>query len=273
MPTIVTHISPHIDDICAVWLLKRYLPAWRKATVEFVSYDRFEEPVVDTPERFHVGVGRGRFDEHKGDVGECATSLVYAYINDSVVLNVNERKALDKLVEWVRMEDTGRFLADQYRPFSVPSILEGQFLAKGRDSEAVYGLGTAILDTLLIVMRNQVDLEADWERRVEFDSAVGRAVAMTSDVRRVENYAYRMGFPVFVRQTRDGRYTEIRAAADSDIDLSGLRRVIASADPAAGWFFHHSGKMMICGGETVSEPRPTSLNLDRIVELMGGPAA
>ena len=268
MPTIVTHVKPHIDDICAAWLLKRYLPVWREADISFVHTDELEDGVIDTPDRVHVGVGRGQFDEHKGNIGECAAGLVYHHINSTVVLNANERKALDKLVDWVREEDTGKFLADANRSFAIPSILDDQFFAKGRDSEEVYQLGSTILDALLIGMRNQVELSAIWTKRVEFDSVFGNAVALVGNAREAENMAYSKGFMVFVRQSDDSEYTEIKAQAKSDIDLTSLRDKLVKEDSKATWFFHHSKKMLICGGELTSKAKPSNFTVNQIIELM-----
>jgi hypothetical protein len=268
-PTIVTHVKPHIDDICAAWLLKRYLPAWRGAEMKFVPPDTLEPPVTDTPEKIHVGVGRGQFDEHKGDIGECAASLVYRHINKSVVLNANERKALDKLIDWVLREDTGKLLSDPNRPFTVPSILEDIYLAKGKDSEAVFELGSTILDALLVGMRNQVDLDADWQKRTEFKTAVGgQAVALISNARQLDSYAYSQGFDLFLRQTPDGRYTEIRLRAESDSDLKAVRDGLAKTDYGADWFFHHSGKLLLNGGDMTSRARLTSLGLKELTEIL-----
>lgn len=268
MPTIITHLKPHIDEICAVWLLKRYLPNWRNAEIKFVHTDELVPPIIDNDERLHVGVGRGQFDEHKGDLGECAASLVYRHLNETVVLNANERKALDRLVEWVRLEDNGFHMSDKDREFSLPAVLEDHFLAKGKDSEAMFELGSVLMDALLIGMRNQVELAADWEKRVEFDSPFGPAVALTSEARAVDPKAYGEGFTLFVRRDKSGGYSEIRARADVTVDLTPVRDALQQADPEADWFFHHSKKLLINGGELPGQARLSGLDLKQLVELV-----
>ncbi len=36
MKTIVTHLNPDLDAMAAIWLIRRFLPGWSKARVEFV---------------------------------------------------------------------------------------------------------------------------------------------------------------------------------------------------------------------------------------------
>ncbi|MEK7092362.1 MAG: hypothetical protein AAB907_01925 [Patescibacteria group bacterium] len=36
MKTIITHTSPDLDAITSVWIVKRFLPEWHDALVEFV---------------------------------------------------------------------------------------------------------------------------------------------------------------------------------------------------------------------------------------------
>ena len=40
MKTLVTHINPHLDDIAAIWLFKKYHPDFKDAKIEFISASR-----------------------------------------------------------------------------------------------------------------------------------------------------------------------------------------------------------------------------------------
>lgn len=71
MKNLVTHLRPHLDDVCALWLLRRYLPEAKDAEIGFVATNERGGDVHDSADTVHIGVGRGMFDEHKGDVGEC----------------------------------------------------------------------------------------------------------------------------------------------------------------------------------------------------------
>ena len=40
MKTLVTHINPHLDDIAAIWLFKKFHPDFKDAKIEFISASR-----------------------------------------------------------------------------------------------------------------------------------------------------------------------------------------------------------------------------------------
>jgi hypothetical protein len=113
-----------------------------------------------------------------------------------------------------------------------------------------------------------VELAADWEKRQEFDSPFGPAVALTSEARAVDPKAYSEGFTVMVRRDKSGGYSEIRARADVTVDLTPVRDALQKADPEADWFFHHSKKLLINGGELPGKARLSSLDLKQLVELV-----
>lgn len=126
MPKIITHIRPHLDDICAAWLLKRYLSDCRDAEIEFIPVD---DPNPANEADYYVGVKRGRFDEHKGDVGECAATLVWKHIKQVAPPSDRlEKAAVEKLTDWVRLEDTGLLMKLDLREYAVPTILMYRFL-------------------------------------------------------------------------------------------------------------------------------------------------
>ncbi|MEY4744580.1 MAG: hypothetical protein RL272_525, partial [Candidatus Parcubacteria bacterium] len=150
MKTLITHLRPHLDDICAMWLLKRYLPESKEAALDFIATNEKGGDVVADPDLTYIGVGRGKYDEHKGDIGECATTLVWNDIKGRVPRDEKEMRAVGKIVAWVLLEDTGKLNAEPYRFFSVPAIIEGYFDGHGRDSKAVTEFGFAMLDSLLL---------------------------------------------------------------------------------------------------------------------------
>ena len=92
MKIIVTHNSPDWDAITSVWLLKRFLPGWEKAVVEFVPAgeksekrnpsaslrargleNRIEEAIekVGDEEIVHVDTGLGPLDHHQTLIRIC----------------------------------------------------------------------------------------------------------------------------------------------------------------------------------------------------------
>lgn len=268
MKTIVTHIRPHLDDICAMWLLQRYLSEARDAALDFISTDPRGGEVKDNPDLTYVGVGRGKYDEHKGDVGDCSTSLVFKDLVRLVDFEEDEQKALQKMVDWVLQEDTGHLNTIPWRTFAVPAILDGFFLSHERDSEAQTRFGYELLDALLVMQRNDVKLDAAWETRVEFTSRYGRAAAFSDTIRQMDAYAYVRGVKVVVIVNPDMSFHTIRADADSDVDLSDVFETLKKRDQEADWYFHHSKKMLICGGDHAPYALHSKLTLKDLIAIL-----
>lgn len=180
MKTLVTHINPHLDDIAAIWLFKKFHPAFAGAKVEFMSQSIGGKPLEESEDLVYFGVGRGRFDEHKGDLKDCATSLVWKEIKESELLKIEiEQLALEKLVEWVRLIDLGQSPVEN-DSFSVPAFIR-PFKSSQEDSLEGLRLGVAILDRILEVLKKEQQSLKDWQERVEFTSKFGKSVAIKSD--------------------------------------------------------------------------------------------
>ncbi|MBM3313311.1 hypothetical protein FJY70_01805, partial [candidate division WOR-3 bacterium] len=110
---ILTHERPHLDEIAAIWLLRRFgdsrFPGVSQAEVSFTTVWKLAESGLsaDEYERNGVlllGVGGGRFDEHptleqgrKAD--DCATTLV------ARELGVNDDPTLTKILRFVYAAD------------------------------------------------------------------------------------------------------------------------------------------------------------------------
>lgn len=267
MKTLITHLRPHLDDVCAVWLLKRCLPEAKNASIDFIATGPGGGKVVDDPEMVYIGVGRGRFDEHKGDVGQCATTLVFNHIKEKTSLDPMEQRALQKLVDWVFLEDTGKLSTVDFRDFTVPVLIELYPAGPGSDAK-VTELGFAILDAMLVVQRNAVRVEDDWAKRKEFASRYGKAVAIESEARKLDTFAYAKGFDIAVIVDHKRAYNTVRASADSSIDLTQAYETLKKIDPDADWFFHHSKKMLICGGDHGPNAKPSKLSLEQMIDLI-----
>ena len=268
MKKLLTHIRPHLDDICAFWLLKRYLPEAKHAEIGFVATNAKGGDVHDDEDTACIGVGRGMYDEHKGDINDCSTTLVWKDILTKVQIDPSERMAVQKIVDWAFLEDTGRLGAEARRSFAVPAIIEGYFDGHDRDSFAVTQFGFTLLDAVVTAQRNEVKIENAWAARKEFVSRYGRAVAVIGDARGLDSYAYNRGFDLIAIMDGSGRYHTYRANANTDIDLTPTRDLLAKIDPTAEWYFHHSKKMLICGGDHSPNTPISKLTFDQFVEAI-----
>jgi hypothetical protein len=264
---LLTHIRPHVDDVCGLWLFERFDPAFAGAEHAFVPSSQSVAWLTAHPGAVAVGTGRGKYDEHKGDMDDTAATLVYKDVRHFIPEDV-ERRAVDRLLAWVRQLDMGMFAGDPQGSFSLSAALRGAYTVAGNDSEASLRFGYQALDALLAVQREMVQIEEDWAAHTEHDSRFGRIAAMTSSAEGAESYAYGFGFPVAVTVSRDGAYANIRANATADVDLTPVAEALKTADPNADWFVHHSKKMLICGGYLAPGARTTRLTLAQLVELV-----
>lgn len=109
---LVTHVMPHIDEICAFWLLRTFgesfFPGVKTAPVEFWSAGGAE--LTKTADDFLkegtllVGIGGGMFDEHPTLNNErkdrqCAATLVAEH------LGLGDDPALEFIMDFVRRDD------------------------------------------------------------------------------------------------------------------------------------------------------------------------
>ena len=110
---ILTHERPHLDEIVAIWLLRKFgeqrFPGISTAAVTFTSIRRLAEAGLK-PEEYEtqgtllLGIGGGRLDEHPTmdegrKAGDCATTLV------AKELGVSDDPSLAKILRFVRAAD------------------------------------------------------------------------------------------------------------------------------------------------------------------------
>jgi hypothetical protein len=265
--TILTHVRPHIDDICGLWLLAKYAPEYKGADFAYVPSSEAPAWLTAHPDAVAVGTGRGRFDEHKGDVGKCATSLVWEYVQGFVKDPV-EKQAVTRMVAWVLEVDTGRLNVVEGREFMIPVILLGAYSYFGEDSDALRQFGFTMLEGLLVTQKNKVQLEHDWVERIPFTSRFGPAVAFVTSAEDPDNFAYAEGYDVVVTINRERTYFNIRARATAPVDLTSVYEELRRRDAEAEWFFHHSKHMLICGGYLAPQARLSGLKLEEFVEIL-----
>lgn len=266
MKTLVTHINPHLDDICAVWLYKKFHPEFKDAQIEFLSAKGAavtyqNQPVDSDPNVIHFGIGRGKYDEHKGDVGESAASLVW---NDIKVLSKDEveTKALDQLIEWNTLIDTGKAPGYEYSEFSAQSFIR----SVGNSEEASLkslNLGFEILDRILEVLKKRQKAIKDWEKRIEFQTKFGSTVAVISETVDRAFCKSKQG-DLFLMY--NPKYKSVQFYSDAK-DLEPIFTVLKGKDPQADWFLHQSHHMVICGSSSAPDSKPTKLSFEELVEV------
>ena len=266
MKTLVTHINPHLDDICAIWLFKKFHPEFKDAEVKFLSARgqavTYQDKVVDSdPNIVHFGIGRGKYDEHKGDVGESAGSLVW---KDIKILSKDEAetKALDKLIEWNTLIDTGKAPGSEYSEFSVQSFIRSLKNSEEASLESLQ-LGFEILDRILEVLKRRQKSIKDWEKRVEFQTKFGTTVAVISQTVDRAFCKSKQG-ELFLMY--NPKHKSVQFYSDSK-DLEPLFKVLKEKDPQADWFLHQSHHMVICGSGSAPDSIKSKLSFEQLMEV------
>ena len=268
MRTLVTHINPHLDDIAAIWLFKRFHPEFENAKIEFISAEKGAGGLKESKDLIYFGVGKGRFDEHKGDIGDCATSLVWKEIKKEGLVQFTsfEQAAYEDLVRWNLLIDTARMPRFEFSAFGVDSFIRSH-KNSSEDSLATLKLGEQILVRILpVLIRRQMAL-VDWKKRVAFKTKWGKGVGLESDSF-FQDLAYGNGFVVVINKAPKRGFSGITALATSDTDLTPVFLKLKDLEPKAGWFLHHAKKMVLCGAPSAPDAVKSKLTLKELIEVV-----
>lgn len=265
MKTLVTHINPHLDDISAIWLFKKFHPEIQNAQIEFINASRDAESKDDSGEKIFFGTGGGKYDEHKGDLEDCAASLVWKDIKSKGLAPANdiELKALDDLIEWNRLIDLGKGTNYDFGPYSVQAFIRSKESTQ-EDSLKSYELGEQILDRIFGLLTKIKQSEIDWEERVEFETKFGKSAAVVSET--VDrSFVRNKGFNLIL--IYDPKFKSAQFFTPSfDIDLESIYKKLIEAEPDCGWFLHQSHHMVICGSSSAPN-QSTGLTLEQLIEI------
>lgn len=269
MKTLVTHINPHLDDIASIWLFKKFHPDFKEAKIDFISASRGQAEKEESEEKIFLGTGGGKFDEHKEGLTTCAGSLVYEYLNEKGYIPQDEitQKALEKLVEWNKLVDTGKAPNSEFDEFSVQAYIRCKD-SSPQNSLASVQLGTDILNRILVVLKRKQQSIKDWDKRVEFQTKFGKSFAVVSEsvdrefCREQEGDLFLMYNP---------KYHSVQFFTPSfEIDLEPIYLKLKSIDPEASWFLHQSHHMVICGSASAPDSKPSKLSFEQLIEAVKG---
>ena len=265
MKTLVTHINPHLDDISAIWVFKKFHPEFKDAQIEFINASRDAALKEETDDKIFFGTGGGKFDEHKGDLEDCAASLVWKSIKDSDLKPSDEieLKALDDLIEWNRLIDLGKGTNYDFGPYSVQAFIRSKKSTQ-EDSLVSLKLGEEILDRILELLKKVKQSEKDWESKVEFESQFGKSVAVSSKT--VDrSFTRDKGFNLVLMY--DPEFNSAQFFTPSfEIDLEPIYKKLIEKEPDSGWFLHQSHHMVICGSSSAPEHK-TNLSFEELIEI------
>lgn len=260
MKTLITHINPHLDDIVGIWLFKKYHPDFKDSEVEFISASHGEQE--ESEDRVFVGTGGGRFDEHKEGLDSCAGTLVYEYLKQqNFIPEGSEQKALEKLINWNYLIDTGRGSKAEFDEYSVQSFIR----TKDNFSETSLKsteLGREVLDRILEVLIKKEQALIDWENRVEFETRLGKGYAVTSETVNRE-FCREQDGDLYLMVDPKNKGVQFFAP---EVDIEAIYNKVKIEDKEADWFLHQSHHMVICGSSSAPESKLTKLSFEQLIE-------
>ena len=260
MKTLITHINPHLDDICGIWLFKKFNPQFKDASIEFISASHKGEQ--ETEDRVFVGTGGGKFDEHKEGLDTCAGSLVYEYLKkEGFIPQGATEKALERLVNWNRLIDTGKAPDNEFGAFSVQAFIRTKDNSIENSLKSSV-LGIEILNRILEVLKRKEQSILDWRKRVEFQTTFGKSIATISETIDRE-FCREMGGDLFLMV--DPKHKSVQFFSN-DQDLEAIYQKVKQLDPQASWFLHQSHHMVICGSSSAPDSKPTKLSFEQLIE-------
>lgn len=269
MKILVTHLFPHRDDVAGLWLLQRFDPAFRKAKLKFIPTSA--GGVKLPPDEIGVGVGRGKYDEHKGDLRDSAASLVWKDLKRRGKLPGGlAGRALAALIEEVRAGDMGQGIGDPRHFRSDTKIIQTVASLPGRDSRDAAEWGFVLMDALWKLFIDRECAIAAVRRGRTFRTRWGRGVAIRSDVLpgMASTVSAELGFALVVLEHPSRRYLHVRAAPSTSADLSALAKAVRAGEPKSEWYLHHSKKMFLHGDLVAPTKVRTRHTLKSMVALI-----
>jgi hypothetical protein len=259
---IVGHLSPDIDCLGAIWVLRRW-GGLADATLRFVPSGQTldQQPVDSDPLVTHVDTGRGRYDHHAAvDHSLSATELVRRAV-------APDDRVLQRLAQDVTRLDHA--LATGGTAPDICELIDGFNLLYPDAPATVAQAMFANFDAWYAFEAKQVRLETAFADRIEFDTPWGLGIAMESEDGGSSRLAFGAGAVLYVYRDAKGN-TGIAAKSRAPVDLTPVLRELRRLDPEADWYLHPSRRLLLCGTPK-SPPRvPSSLSLDDLVGVLRG---
>ena len=274
MKTIVTHLSPDLDAIASAWLIKKYLTGWDDAQIKLIPAGTTldDNPPDDNKDIIHVDTGLGKFDHHQVNEYTSATKLVYKYLIGKDLIESRDVKPLEKIVEYVNSTDHFAEVfyfepdSDRY-DFMIRQLIDGLKVTNREESKLIEII-FQLLDAVLIVFKNKVSAEEEIKKGYIFQSYMGRSLAVETKNEETVKLALKKGFSLVIRRHPEVGFTRIKTLPDAKSSLKPVYEKIIKIDKKGSWFFHISGHMLLNGSSGNPKLIPTSLSLNKIIEII-----
>ena len=278
---IVIHMSPDLDAVMGVWMLRRFDEEHcGQAVVDFVPAGtkmdnaQVAKRGVVSDEVAHVDTGGGRFDHHTQELAlerVCAASLVRDYLIE-IHPELEEDEALARMSAFaVEIDHFGEIdwpepNADRYL-FQLDEVLKN-LKSVGKSDLEVVEFGGLALDAVYGGFGVRVEAEEELGRGIEFESPWGRALGMQTSNDEVIKFGQKSGYVLVVRKDPDVGNIRIKAVPDKKIDLTEIYEKIMSLDLEATWYLHPAKTMLLNGSRKHQGQVPSKLSLQEVIDLI-----
>ncbi len=275
MKIIVSHISPDIDSITSIWLIKKFLPGWAKAELKFVNAGKTldNKPPDENPNIIHVDTGLGQFDHHQTSEFTCAAKKVFEFLLKNKHIQTNEAKPLKKMIDEVNNFDHfGEVNFPQpdsyFYNFLITSIIDSSIKSILKDNKKIINYFLPLLDGIFDIFKKQVSSEKDIKNGLILNSYWGKTIILNTNNEESLKLALKKGFQLVIRKNPEKGYIRIKLHPNSKKTLKKLYEKIIQLDKKATWFYHVSGKMLLNSSSKNPDFIPSNLTLKQLIEII-----
>ncbi|OGK14951.1 hypothetical protein A2690_04615 [Candidatus Roizmanbacteria bacterium RIFCSPHIGHO2_01_FULL_39_12b] len=274
MKTVVTHLSPDLDAICAVWLIKKYLKGWEDASVDCVpTGSTLNGQKVDSDDDIiHVDTGYGKFDHHDTSDYVSAARLVFDDLKKKKQISRHDLESVDRLVEIVTFSDHFQQVFfpnpddDYYLMFA--SDLIHHFKSHSKTDLELFEFGNNILDATLYGIRQKIRAEVDIDEGYVFKSSYGRSIGLNCGNSQSMVLAQKRGYMLVIQKNPSRHFVKIKLHPSAKKNLKKVYGKLLKKDARAMWIYHPSGKMIINGSAHNPHVIASKLSLDSLVDIV-----
>jgi len=299
--TIVTHESPHFDEILGIWLLRKFgekvFSGISTAEIKFwgtggQSPDGRSAKQYEQEGVLLIGVGNGRFDEHPAVNGErkeheCAATLV------AKALGLRDEPVFERIFKFAINSD----LKAENHPFDIASIAK-VFYQQTSDPEEVInwvmkGIGAKYQEQLQFfnVTKKEFEEKADVEE-IQGPRRTIKMVSVVSDNPLMNRFARSVhgANADIVIQKRCSGNVQIFTNTKSGLILYAVAQMLrlteqelkndvrtkdwkmlaseGKVEGAEEWFFQVAGQMLLNGSLTATQVPATKISFEKIKEIV-----
>jgi len=275
MKTIVTHFTPDIDSLTSIWLIKKFLPKWESAKIEYVGAgSTLDKAPPDTnPDIIHVDTGMGQFDHHQANKYNCAATLVLDYLIKKNLIKDRYLEALKRMV--LQVNDFDHFAEskfpeadnDRYE-FMLHKIIEGGLKAELQNDSLITETVFSLLNAVFNIFLKKVWAEEEIKKGISFESKMGKTLVIESKNEETIKLALKMGFVLVAKKDPDRGFIRIKTLPDPKYDLLKLYEKIIKVDKEATWFLHISHNMLLNSSSKNPHFIPSKLSTNRLIEII-----